>query len=545
MSAEFPCQLVALRWERLNLIFSFQGEFSGTPCLANSHRNQFIRLARKAATDTSDTLSGLEADINLTVALRDGFPENGYWDIGFLSDGHDLANGSFTPCSLSNELACQLLSLTRIFRYDGLNMAYTASFEVRQLSGNALGLCLSSVFMKIDQHWSRHVLHTDVFSVFKSFFARCANMFLPVLYTFLRCLCRLLRLPNHTVLFLSGSKDAQTGNLAALYKRFCERGLNKQYVSLVFARKLLYHRQMLSWLTLVWYLARSGVVFLDDYIPLLGLVRPDKLTQIVQLWHAGGGYKAVGYARFGKVGSPLPTASAHRRYTMAVAPSKYWQSVYAEMFGLTEDKILVAGLPRLDGFLEPNYRLAALEKVYARIPSIKDKKTILYAPTFRGVGQRDAFFDMAHLDFKKIYDFCKEDTVFLIKLHPFVDAPVIPERFNRRIMDVTNLADINELFFVSDILVTDYSSCYYEYALLKKPIVFYAYDLIPYELIRGLCLPIVSTAPGKICLNFNELMQALEKSDYDFEKTLAFAEQLLRGYQSSASDTILKAVLHI
>ena len=147
-------------------------------------------------------------------------------------------------------------------------------------------------------------------------------------------------------------------------------------------------------------------------------------------------------------------------------------------------------------------------------------------------------------DMDAIYDFCGDEYIWAFKMHPFVKKkPPIPDEYADRIIDLSKATDINDLYYVADILITDYSSAYYEYSILKKPILFYTYDRVVYEIVRGVHKSILETAPGKVCDTFDELITALRTGDYDIEKTLAFSEANFGEYDGKAADRIIDTIL--
>ena len=92
-------------------------------------------------------------------------------------------------------------------------------------------------------------------------------------------------------------------------------------------------------------------------------------------------------------------------------------------------------------------------------------------------------------------------------------------------------------------LITDYSSNYYEYALLKKPVIFYTYDREKYELLLGVHRSVKEHAPGKICDSFEELMKALYEKDYEYEKIEKFVEDNFGEYDGQACDRIIDQII--
>ena len=129
-------------------------------------------------------------------------------------------------------------------------------------------------------------------------------------------------------------------------------------------------------------------------------------------------------------------------------------------------------------------------------------------------------------------------------MHPFVKKlPKIPEALQDRILEFSSFPDINKLYYVTDLLITDYSSNYFEYALLQRPVVFYTYDREFYELTRGVHRSILESAPGKVCDTFDQLMECLEHRDFELEKIIQFAKDNFGGYRGDASDRVIDEIL--
>jgi CDP-ribitol ribitolphosphotransferase len=92
-------------------------------------------------------------------------------------------------------------------------------------------------------------------------------------------------------------------------------------------------------------------------------------------------------------------------------------------------------------------------------------------------------------------------------------------------------------------LITDYSSAFYEFSILRHPILFFTYDRIIYENVRGVHHRIKDGAPGKVCDTFDELMTALETEDYELEKTISFADDNFPDELDGATDRVIDTVL--
>ena len=169
---------------------------------------------------------------------------------------------------------------------------------------------------------------------------------------------------------------------------------------------------------------------------------------------------------------------------------------------------------------------------------------ILFAPTFRGSGQKNAYYDLDKIDLDEIYKFCGDKWIFVIKLHPFIDNGFeIPEEYQDKIFDFWDYQDINKLYYVTDLLVTDYSSNYYDYALLEKPVIFYTYDREFYELTRGVHRGVKQHAPGKVVESFEEFLQALKDEDFEEEKIKEFAKENFGHYTGDGADKAIDEIL--
>ena len=201
-------------------------------------------------------------------------------------------------------------------------------------------------------------------------------------------------------------------------------------------------------------------------------------------------------------------------------------------------------MPRLDDFLNQEKMEKEQKCFYEKYPKCKEKKIILFAPTYRGKGQKEAYYPYEWLDLKQIKELCGDEYVFLVKMHPFIgEKIIIPEDCDEYIFDVSSEQDINSLYYVTDLLITDYSSNYYEYALLRKPVVFFVPDRELYEVARGIHKEVKETAPGKVCDTFEEMIEAIKNKDFEIEKMHRFAKENFANYDGVASDKVIDEIL--
>ena len=96
-------------------------------------------------------------------------------------------------------------------------------------------------------------------------------------------------------------------------------------------------------------------------------------------------------------------------------------------------------------------------------------------------------------------------------MHPFIKKKIeIPEEYKNNIIDLSSM-DINNLIYITDIMITDYSSCAYEYSFFNRPLIFYRYDKELYEYLRPMHTVDVFTKKQYEVKDFNSLMKVLNK----------------------------------
>lgn len=175
-------------------------------------------------------------------------------------------------------------------------------------------------------------------------------------------------------------------------------------------------------------------------------------------------------------------------------------------FRVDNDHILQYGLPRNDAFFD-----GSLKKL--RLSEVDYKYVISYLPTHRNVGKTPIPIEKL-FDLRKLDTFCREnDILFVIKKHFYHNSEKTDLTGYTNIVDLTGQSyDTQELMFNSDVLITDYSSCYIDYLLLNRPIVFYSYDLEDYlKNDREMYYDYEDVAPGDICTDFNQLFKSLNQ----------------------------------
>jgi len=278
-----------------------------------------------------------------------------------------------------------------------------------------------------------------------------------------------------------------------------------------------------------YYLATSRVFIVDDYFFPIYVIRPRHGTTIIQTWHACGAFKKVGYSvldkSFGVDETLARRVRIHSNYDVCLVACQAAAPHYAEAFRQPVEKFVSRlGIPRTDVFFGEERLARTREAVRRRYDLTDDRRVVLYAPTFRGDSVTDARAT-DDLDLGVLRAALGDDHVLLIRLHPFVRSRtrIDPELAGFAI-DVSDHPDINELMLVSDLLITDYSSAIYEFALLGRPMVFFAPDHEAYERERGFYFDYRTGVPGPIFETTADLAQYLRAGVFDTDLVERFRQ---------------------
>ncbi len=346
------------------------------------------------------------------------------------------------------------------------------------------------------------------------------------------------------VTFLSSRRTDMTGNQAFVYNKIKDNQDLEIRILLdpsPFGKMKLSNIKRLSYLC-----ATSRVLLIDDFFPILNKYELREQTKLIQLWHACGAFKTFGFTRLGKKGGPTQQSKNHRNYDYAIVSSQEIAKFYAEGFGIDEDKVIATGVPRTDIFFDDSYKTRVVDEFYTNYPELREKKILLFAPTFRGNGKESAYYPLNRFDAVQVYEALNAEYAILVKHHPFVkNASVIPEEYKDYIINMSDQSEINDLLFVADLVVTDYSSLVFEASLLDIPMLFYAYDLNRYIATRDFYYEYELFVPGKIVLSQASLITAIKNKDFEQEKIETFKHQFFDELDGKSTDRVLEMIYQI
>lgn len=238
-----------------------------------------------------------------------------------------------------------------------------------------------------------------------------------------------------------------------------------------------------------------------------------------------------------------------RAWDYLIAPNAFSGETFRRCF-MFENEMLETGYPRND-ILHSANREEIAAKVKKKLGIPKGKKTILYAPTWRddefyGKGQ---YKFQLHLDLDYMRNQLGEEYVLLLRTHYFIADSLDVSALKGFAYNLSKYDDISELYLISDILITDYSSVFFDYANLKRPMLFFTYDLEKYrDVLRGFYIDIEKEVPGPLLFTSEEIVDAVKnistiKEEYH-ERFEVFYQRFCEWEDGHAAKKVVESVFN-
>lgn len=211
-----------------------------------------------------------------------------------------------------------------------------------------------------------------------------------------------------------------------------------------------------------------------------------------------------------------------KRYNYMISPNSFTTKVFQSAFLIDKHKLIETGYPRND--ILTTFTKEDVINIKDKYGIPIDKKIILYAPTWRDNSYDfNGYTFKLEVDFKKWRDGLGDEYIILFKPHYLIVNNLDLSSFNDFVYPINANVDISDLYIISDVLVTDYSSVFFDYAILNRPIYFYMYDLISYKNeLRGFYLDIHKDLPGKVIEEEDKLIDLIKNEKFDFNKLDVF-----------------------
>ncbi len=301
-------------------------------------------------------------------------------------------------------------------------------------------------------------------------------------------------------------------------------------------------------------LSQAKYIIFNSGLPAYVKLRKDQIY--IQTWHGtplkrlGCDIRVSGSAKFNLKEIHRQYRTNGRKFTYLLSPSAFATEKLSSAFGLTKERqeqiLIEEGYPRNDALFQYNTEQLQAFKNNLGLPA--DKKVILYAPTFRdnhyefSVG----FQYKGRLDFDMLREEIGGEAIVLFRAHCQIADKFDFGNYNGFVYNVSKYEDINELYAISDLLITDYSSVLFDYGNLRKPMIFYMYDLEEYQTkVRDFYLDL-EELPGSIVRKEEELASEIRNQLKNFkydEKYRAFNQKFNNLDGNDCSERVLKRIM--
>jgi CDP-glycerol glycerophosphotransferase len=371
--------------------------------------------------------------------------------------------------------------------------------------------------------------------------------------------CLVLPLNKNIILFESNLGRNYTGNPRAVYEEMVRQGLDQKYRCYFILEKpdtpipgagRTVKRTRLFYFYLF---AVAGVWVCDTRLPKYIIKRPG--CTYIQTWHGTPLKKlALDMDTVFMAGEKGIESYKKNFYENAktwdylISQNHFSTEIFRRAFAFDKE-MLEIGYPRNDVLFVKNNREDILD-LKRRLGLPLDKKIILYAPTWRdnefyGKGQ---YKFNPKLDFKELQDRLSDDYIMIVKYHYLVMDQVDWTPYKGFIYSCDLSFDIADLYLVADMLITDYSSVMFDYSLLKRPMLFFCYDLEEYkDTLRGFYFDFLAEAPGPVILTTEELITAIKNYDpiQYAEKQEAFYRKYNHADDGKASKKVIELIQRV
>lgn len=281
------------------------------------------------------------------------------------------------------------------------------------------------------------------------------------------------------------------------------------------------------------YLAKAKYWIFNYKIP--DFLYPKKNQIFVQCWH-GTPLKRLGcdLEHFDNVLNTIDGIKKRykieaSKFTYFISPSKFASEKFISAWNLKEigkENIIVEeGYPRNDFLF--NYKEKDVQQIRKKLGIENDnRKIILYAPTYRSDQHQTGlgYVYKEEIDFKKMEGKFGKEYLILFRPHYFIANSFDFDKYKGFVYNVANIDDINELYIISDILITDYSSVFFDYANLKRPMIFFMYDLEHYKNESNGFYIDLNELPGPIVETQEDLEKSIEDVDFNIGSSKKYKE---------------------
>lgn len=358
------------------------------------------------------------------------------------------------------------------------------------------------------------------------------NVYLPSVY---KKAVRHTEVDKNRVIFADMHSDSVPYSMQAMYERMKEEGYDVR----LFCKDMskMSNSELIHFLkSFMKEYAAAGYVYICSYFLPVSSCKKRPETKVIQLWHSGGLLKKMGY----DTPEDIPEnykGDVTANYDLVTVSSEVCIPVWENALKLPKGITKAVGLARTDVYFDDDWNLERREEFYNLYPDARGKRVVLYAPSFSGNAADPKCVGMDGI--RRVFEKLDENYFLIIKPHPHL-MNKYPEYRSERAMSMSS----EDLFPVTSILITDYSSILFDYCLFRKPFILFTPDLEEYKKTRGFYVDIESF-PAPLAKTEEELERILvdkiyfDYSEQDYED---FYTEYMGACNGNSIDNILNEV---
>ena len=362
------------------------------------------------------------------------------------------------------------------------------------------------------------------------------------------------------ILFESGNGRNYSGNPRYIYEEILNQGLNDEFKCVwslidtdikIPGNPVKVRR---SYFKFLYYTLRSGAWIFDARH--LYYLRKHKKAKYVQTWHGTPLKKLALDMEYMDMNGSQDIERYHQEFRdnsllwqYLISQNPFSSEIFRSAFDF-KGEMLEIGYPRNDILINRN-NAEDIDEIKGRFNIPKDKKIILYAPTWRDnqYHNNNEYKFATEMDFDKMHKELGDEYTLIVKFHYLVKENIDWSRYDNFVIECDAEWDIQELYLISDMMITDYSSVMFDYSILKRPMIFFAYDLDNYKNnLRGFYFDMFEEVPGPICQTNEEMIEFIKnytEEDYQTqfgEKYKKWSEKFNPFDDGNASKKVIELI---
>ncbi len=419
--------------------------------------------------------------------------------------------------------------------------------------GNAFNITKKGLCNKMDNPLSKIIIRV------KKFYRKTRKFLKKIVIKLYKIETKILPVNKNIIIFESNLGRNYTGNPRCIYEEMVKLGLDKKYrcyiilddiTTKVPGNAIKLKRTRVKYFFIM---GIAGVWVCDSRQPNYIIKR--KNVHYIQTWHGTPLKKLALDMESVNMGGETDIDKYKknfydntRTWDYLISQNHFSTNVFRRAFAFDKE-MLEIGYPRNDILFWGNNK-EYINSLKQTMGLPLDKKVLLYAPTWRDneYYKKGAYKFTNALDFDELKSKLGDEYVIIIKYHYLVKENIDWSNYKDFVFKFDTCDDIAQLYLLSDMLITDYSSVMFDYSILKRPMLFFTYDLEDYkDNLRGFYFDFIEEAPGPITKTTGELIASIKnyKEEEYKEKYDAFHNKFNHADDGMASKKVVDLILKL